>query len=56
MRFEDKGVIITGATGGIGRETCFQFAAEGASLAVTDLDLELAERLAAEFAPKAARR
>lgn len=49
MRFEDKGVIITGATGGIGRETCFQFAAEGASLAVTDLDLELAERLAAEI-------
>ena len=47
MRFENKGVLITGATGGIGRETCFHFAEEGAAVAVTDLDLDLAERVAA---------
>ena len=41
MRFENKGVLVTGATGGIGRETCLQFAAEGAAVAVTDLDLSL---------------
>ena len=38
MRFENKGVLITGATGGIGRETCFHFAEEGAAVAVTDLE------------------
>ena len=52
MRFENKGVLITGATGGIGRETCFHFAQEGAAVAVTDLDLNLAERVAAEIREK----
>ena len=52
MRFEKKGVLVTGATGGIGRETCLQFAAEGAAVAVTDLDLALAERLANEIEEK----
>ena len=52
MRFENKGVVVTGATGGIGRETCLQFAAEGAAVAVTDLDLKLAERLASEIEEK----
>ena len=52
MRFENKGVLITGATGGIGRETCFHFAEEGAAVAVTDLDLDLAERVAAEITGK----
>ena len=55
MRFENKGVLVTGATGGIGRETCLQFAAEGAAVAVTDLDLALAERLANEIEEKGGR-
>ena len=52
MRFDNKGVLITGATGGIGRETCFHFAEEGATVAVTDLDLGLAKRVAAEIEEK----
>ena len=52
MRFANKGVEVTGATGGIGRETSLQFAAEGAAVAVTDLDLKLAERLASEIEEK----
>ena len=55
MRFENKGVVVTGATGGIGRETCLQFAGEGAAVAVTDLDLKLAERLASEIEEKGGR-
>ena len=52
MRFKNKGVLITGATGGIGRETCFHFAEEGATVAVTDLDLDLAKRVAEEIKDK----
>jgi meso-butanediol dehydrogenase/(S,S)-butanediol dehydrogenase/diacetyl reductase len=49
MRFDGKGVIVTGAAGGIGRETCQQFAAEGAAVAVCDLDQTMAARVAAEI-------
>ncbi len=49
MRFTDKTALITGATGGIGRSTSMLFAAEGAHVAVTDIELEPAERLAAEI-------
>ena len=49
MRFTDKTALITGATGGIGRSTSLLFAAEGAHVAVTDIELEHAERLAAEI-------
>ena len=49
MRFIDKTALITGATGGIGRSTSLLFAAEGAHVAVTDIELEPAERLAAEI-------
>jgi meso-butanediol dehydrogenase/(S,S)-butanediol dehydrogenase/diacetyl reductase len=49
MRFEGKGVIVTGAAGGIGRETCRQFAAEGAAVAVCDLDQTMAARVVAEI-------
>ena len=52
MRFENKGVIITGGAGGIGRETGFHFAAEGASVAVADLDLDQANRVAEEIKEK----
>ena len=38
MEFQDKVVIITGATGGIGSETAKQFAEAGAKLCLIDLD------------------
>lgn len=50
MRFQDKGVIVTGAGSGIGREVCFQFAREGAAIAVTDVDIAMAERTVEEIA------
>ena len=49
MRFTDKTALITGATGGIGRSTSLLFAAEGAHVAVTDIELGPAERLAAKI-------
>lgn len=49
MRFTNKTALITGATGGIGRSTSLLFATEGAHVAVTDIELEPAERLAAEI-------
>jgi len=36
--FRGKTVVITGASGGIGRETALRFARAGASLAICDLD------------------
>ena len=45
--FEDKTVIVTGGGGGIGGATCKRFAREGAKVAVFDLNLEAAERVAA---------
>ena len=52
MRFKDHGVIVTGAASGIGRETAHAFAAEGARVALADIDLEAAERLAEETRKK----
>lgn len=39
MEFQDKVVIITGASGGIGSETARQFANSGAKLCLVDLDI-----------------
>ena len=49
MRFKNKTVIITGAAGGIGRQTALSFAKEGANVAVSDLDFDQAKRVADEI-------
>ncbi len=47
QRFDNQTVIVTGGGGGIGGATCRRFAAEGAKVAVFDLNLEAAEKVAA---------
>jgi 2-hydroxycyclohexanecarboxyl-CoA dehydrogenase len=46
QRFQDKTVVVTGGGGGIGGATCRRFAAEGAQVAVFDLNLDAAEKVA----------
>jgi len=40
MRFEDKVVLITGGASGIGREVAVQFAREGATILISDINEE----------------
>jgi 2-hydroxycyclohexanecarboxyl-CoA dehydrogenase len=47
QRFDNQTVIVTGGGGGIGGATCRRFAGEGASVAVFDLNLDAAEKVAA---------
>lgn len=47
--FSRKVAFVTGGAGGIGSETCRQFVAEGAHVVVADLNLEGAEKVAAEI-------
>jgi len=49
MRLENKIAIITGAGGGIGEATAKLFAKEGAKIAVVDVNMEQAERVAGEI-------
>jgi 2-hydroxycyclohexanecarboxyl-CoA dehydrogenase len=46
-RFDSKTVVVTGGGGGIGGATCRRFAKEGAYVAVFDLNIEAAEKVAA---------
>ena len=55
MRFADKGVVVTGAGSGIGRETALEFAAEGALVACTDIDSDTAQRTAETINERGAR-
>ena len=48
-RFEGKVAWVTGGAGGIGRITSEQFAAEGAKVAVSDIDKDAAEAVVAEI-------
>lgn len=54
-RFEGRAVVVTGGASGIGREIARQFAAEGAHVAVADVDLAGAEAVAAELAQRGGR-
>jgi 2-hydroxycyclohexanecarboxyl-CoA dehydrogenase len=47
QRFDNQTVIVTGGGGGIGGATCRRFGREGARVAVFDLNLEAAEKVAA---------
>lgn len=42
-RFEGRTAVVTGGAGGIGRELCDAFAAEGAAVAVVDVDPDLVD-------------
>lgn len=44
-KLKDKTVIVTGGAGGIGGATCRRFAAEGAKVAVFDMNLEAAQKV-----------
>ena len=50
QRFSGKTVIVTGGGGGIGGAACHRFASEGAKVAVFDMNLASAEKVAASIA------
>ena len=49
QRIKDKVVLLTGATGGLGRATAERLAEEGAHLVLTDLDEQACKSLAADL-------
>jgi len=53
MRFKDKIVMVTGGAAGIGRVTAGAFAAEGAKLAICDVNAEAGEEAAKALGPEA---
>jgi NAD(P)-dependent dehydrogenase (short-subunit alcohol dehydrogenase family) len=53
LGLEDRGVVVTGGAGGIGREVAAAFASAGARVAVVDLDRERCEAVVAGFATPA---
>jgi NAD(P)-dependent dehydrogenase (short-subunit alcohol dehydrogenase family) len=55
MRLEGKSALITGAAGGIGRESALLFAAEGAAVTAVDLDPDGVERVVSEIGERGGR-
>lgn len=51
-RFDGYRAVVTGAGSGIGAETARRLAAEGARVLVTDIEVERAERVAADIAER----
>lgn len=49
MRVKDKVVIVTGGASGLGKETCFVFASEGAHVVIADYNVEEAKKVEAEI-------
>ena len=49
QRFENKVVVVTGGGGGIGGATCRRFGREGARVAVFDLNLAAAQKVATDI-------
>ncbi|WP_308467105.1 SDR family NAD(P)-dependent oxidoreductase [Rathayibacter soli] len=49
MRFADKVVVVTGGAHGIGRATVERFLAEGARVALLDIDVDAAEQASKEL-------
>jgi 2-hydroxycyclohexanecarboxyl-CoA dehydrogenase len=49
QRFTGRTVVVTGGGGGIGGATCRRFATEGAKVAVMDIDLGSAEKVAQDI-------
>ena len=52
MRFQDQGVLVTGAASGIGRQVAMAFAEEGARVAVADIDQAAVGATAADIRKK----
>lgn len=53
MELEGKTALVTGGASGIGKAVCLRLAAEGARVAVTDIELAGAKAAAAEAGPGA---